>query len=238
MQLVLRSNAASHSLPCPLTPHLGVSLSTVPWVGPGTPSPQSHQITSSCLEASPPSGRRWVSQTLCCIRELKQRRKFQLVLKACCASSRWCLALLREQKRMDALQTQPRAETQVSLPSSPDAAVLWMRLQPNDCLTVAPSVCQAVAHGVFRTRGESVCVWRMCQQSVVSTQSCKTDNRSTCQILFTLNCMMFNLISSFPPTTGAQQRVASFQCPAPVTISVSVESALASFNWFNVCCSA
>lgn len=71
----------------------------------------------------------------------------------------------------------------------------WVRLHPLEplCFPWASSllrvsllspVSQAVAHGVFWTWRESVCVWRMCQQSVVSTQSCKTDERSTFQIPF------------------------------------------------------
>lgn len=52
----------------------------VQWAGLGTPSHQSHQITSSYLEVSPQSGKRWVSQTFYSIRA---KKRFQAVLSAC-----------------------------------------------------------------------------------------------------------------------------------------------------------
>lgn len=124
-----------------------------------------------------------------------EKRNSQVILKACRHSFRWCLAVLCEQKWMEALQTQSHAETKVSVTESTNAAVLSM--SPMTCLAIAVS--QAVAHSVFRPRRKSVCVRRMCQQSVVSTQSCKTGERSIYQILF-FYCMIFS--STWFPLTS------------------------------------
>lgn len=59
----------------PFSTAVGASLSMVQWAGLGTPSHQSHQITSSYLEVSPQSGKRWVSQTFYSIRAKKETER-------------------------------------------------------------------------------------------------------------------------------------------------------------------
>lgn len=98
----------------PFSTAVGASLSMVQWAGLGTPSHQSHQITSSYLEVSPQSGKRWVSQTFYSIRA-KREKDSKPSWVPVLFLLRWCLAVLCEQKWMEAFQTQPHAETKVSL---------------------------------------------------------------------------------------------------------------------------
>lgn len=100
----------------PLCLALGAFPSRVQWVVPGTPSLLCHQTTSSYLEVSPQTGRRWVSQTLDLKEQIIRGPKIIPDLKEIIfLSFRWCLAVQCEQKWMEAFQTQSHREPQVTI---------------------------------------------------------------------------------------------------------------------------
>lgn len=95
----------------PLVRAAGRSRSTAPWAGRGTPSLPCHQITSSCLEVSLLNERPWVRPPdgvllQFCRCDAWNIFSFSLV--------RWCLAVLRQQERMETFQTQSHRETEAS----------------------------------------------------------------------------------------------------------------------------
>ncbi len=176
----------------PPYPLVGAFLSRVLWAGLGTPSLPCHQTTSFYLEVSPQRERRWVSLTLLSLSSKWSQLLHNDLLSEEHVFFRWRLAVLCEQKWMEAFQTQSHRETKVILILLGKFVHLWITFQLNGtqmwmCVIENVSrkvydpraVClQAVAHSMLRSRWRSVCVWRMRQQPVISSQSCKLQHIS------------------------------------------------------------
>lgn len=145
-----------------------------PWAGPGTPSPPCPQITSSCLEVSPPKERRWVRlvlavKTLSCWCDHWNQGWFVF----CLSGDAWLYYVSKnEWKPFKHSHTgRPR---QVPLKCQRYLCVCFrsrFRHMWHVCEYNALFVFQIVAHSVLRTWWRSVCVWRVRQQPVSSTES-------------------------------------------------------------------
>lgn len=83
-------------------------------------------------------------------------------------------------------------------------------------------VFQAVAHSVLRSWRGGVCIWRVCQQPVVSTQSCKQVISLKRILNNALKSFLLNWTAFLMYLTGSQQRVIDFQRSAQITSQVSV----------------
>lgn len=206
---------------------LGASPSSARWAGHGIPSPPCHQITSSYLEVSPPSERRWVrltqrsvaaKDTFFCWSELWNEGCFVF----CLPGDAWLYYVSKnEWKPFKHSHTgRPR-----QVPLKHRRTMVCFRAHFKHCWYVFIMVCvclcvfQVVAHSMLRTWWRSVCVWRVCKQPISSTDSCErpflpwwcTHVRER----FWMNSEL-----SFP-STGTQQRVVDLQRPAQITSPVS-----------------
>lgn len=167
---------------------LGVSPRRVLLAVLGTLSLLCHQTTSSYLEVSPQTERHWVSLTFC---SGVARKNFILLKMISCLKEVWsafqvmrgCTMLARMNGSLSNMVTQGDQGKCLIVMST---LMLWafrLSFSQSVCVKVNPAcrqlfrlccVLQAVAHSMRWAWWRSVRVWRVCQQPVVSTKSCKT----------------------------------------------------------------